>query len=197
MKTNSTISASSIRFKYFLSTLLLGLLLMFCGRAAAYEPVVLLEESRPAVVQEAGMLRGGVSLVDDLPQEFYGTWTVISVMENTNNPELFRVRSSDIWSLERNGDNITLLNPTNGAYATITVDEVSGQRAIFSRIKQEKDLTENEIVEITVQEDNFYGTDTIVMKQYKNGQRIKTDIVKYKVKGYKISGPTLKDIFAK
>jgi len=58
-------------------------------------------------------------------------------------------------------------------------------------------LAENEIVELTVEGDNFYGTDTIVMKYYKNAQRIKTDVVKYQVKGYKISGPTLTEIFAK
>lgn len=141
-------------------------------------------------------LKGGVSVVNDFPQEFYGTWTVISILEDTNRPLLFRKKSSDIWSFARNGDTITLSNPVNGASASITVNEVVDKTAVFTRMKEEDDETETETAQITVEEDNFYGTDTIIIKHFRNGIRIKTDIVKYKVTGYKISGPTLKHIFA-
>lgn len=145
---------------------------------------------------QPGVLSGGVTYTNDLPREFYGTWSVISELIETNRPELFRERSTDIWSFSRDGDMITLTNPVTGARASITVNEVVDKTATFTRTKEEEGLVETETPKITVEEDSFYGTDLIIMKHYRNGRRTKTNIVKYKVTGYKISGPTLKDIFA-
>ncbi len=150
----------------------------------------------PQFKKEKGMLVGGVAVTGDLPQEFYGTWTVVSMLVETNNPELFRMRSSDIWTFERTGDVITLSNPINGASASITVKEVKGKTATFTRVSEDETSYEIETPKITVEGDSFYGTDQIIIEHFKNGKRIKTDRVKYKVKGHKISGPTLKDIFA-
>lgn len=175
MKMNSKTSGSHIRYKIFCVMLLLFL---------------------AALPLRAEVLRGTVSVAKDLPGELYGTWTVLSILVDTNNPELFRMKSSDIWTFERNGDIITLSNPVNRATASITVTEVKGKTATFTRMKEEKNLVEVETPEITVEGDDFYGTDTIIMKHFKNGRLIKTDIVKYKIRGYKISGPTLKDLFA-
>jgi|GEM_PF-706938 len=144
-----------------------------------------------------GVLRGGVSVTQDLPKEFYGTWSVVSTLEETNNPELFRMRSSDIWTFNRTVDIITLSNPVSGASASITVTEVNNKTAIFTREQRDENIYEIEKAEITVEGDSFSGTDLIIIKHYRNGKRVKTDKVKYKVRGYKVSGPTLKDIFAR
>lgn len=133
----------------------------------------------------------------DLPEDFYGTWSVISTLIDTNNPGLFRHRSADIWTFERKGEVITLSNPVSGATASITVNEVEGNTATFTRTKDEPELKETETPKITVQGDYFSGTDTIIMKHFWHGQRIKTDIVKYKIEGFKLSGPTLHDMFTR
>jgi hypothetical protein len=158
------------------------------------EPVL---PKQQEVTVKDGVLKGGVSVSSDLPQEFYGTWSVVGILLDTNRPELFRMRSSDIWTFERKGDIVILSNPVSGASASITINEIRDKTAIFSRIKDEEDMYEVEKTEITVEEDSFSGTDVIITKYFKNGQRIRTDEVKYKVRGFKISGPTLKDIFAR
>lgn len=197
MRTNSTTFGSNIQYKFFAA--LLSVLLFACGVQAetiGTKPVELDLEGKPEVVFKGGVLQGGVAVANDLPQEFYGSWTVLSVRAETNNPEEFLLKSSDIWSFSRHNDIITLTNPINGASASITVEEVAGTTAIFTRRKKDDEYFEVETAEITVEGDSFYGTDTIIIKHFKNGIRIKTDIVKYNVRGLKISGPTLKDIFA-
>lgn len=156
-----------------------------------------LPAENPGFKKEKGVLVGGVSVTKDLPQAFYGTWTVLSELIETNNPVLFRKKSSDIWSFQRKNNVITLSNPVSGAIASITVTEVRNNTAVFTRVSRDNNVYEIETPEITVEGDSFYGTDTIIIKHFRKGDRVKTDKVKYKVKGYKISGPTLKDIFAK
>lgn len=144
-----------------------------------------------------GCLRGNVSVIQDLPEEFFGTWSIVSRLIDTTHPETFRMKSSDIWTFQRQDNVITLSNPVSGATASITINEVRGQTAVFSRKQEEKDEIETEIVEITVEGDKFSGTDLIVMEYLRNGIKTNTIRVKYKVTGYKISGPTLKNIFAR
>ena len=181
---NSRTSGLNTHFKLFcVMPLILPVLLVLCSKTISTEPV-------------NSVLRGSVAVEKDLPEEFYGTWSVISVLEDTNNPELFRKKSSDIWTFQRNGDTITLSNPVNRASASITVNEVKDKTATFTRLKKEDDYMETETPEITVEGDSFYGTDTIIMHYFENGRRVKTDVVKYKVTGRKLTGPALKDIFA-
>ena len=147
-------------------------------------------------VFENGCLKAGVSVTQDLPAEFYGTWSVVSILTDTNAPELFRMRSSDVWSFKRQGNYVTLSNPTTGATASITVNEVVGLTAVFSRTSDEDGIKETETVQITVEGDSFSGSDSIIMEHFRHGKKTYVDRVKYKVKGYKISGPVLKEIFA-
>ena len=70
------------------------------------------------------VLKGGISAVDMIPDEFYGTWSVISTRVETNNESFFKERTSDIWILQRTGNAITLTNPATLATSTISVDEV-------------------------------------------------------------------------
>lgn len=148
-------------------------------------------------VYNAGVLRGGVSVDKDLPEEFYGKWVVKSTLIDTNNPELFGPYSRDIWVFDRNGDTITLSNPLSGASASITVNEVAGKTAKFSRQRSKEDALEYETAQMTIEGDYFSGEDQQIIKHLSHGKIYKTDVVKYKVEGKKISGPALKDIFAK
>ncbi len=164
-----------------------------------FKEIILNEKPYQAqeIINEKGVLKGGISVSSDLPEEFYGTWSVVSTLVKTNNPELFRMRSADIWTFQRENDVITLSNPVSGATASITINEVHDKTAVFTRESRDNDSIETETPEITVKGNGFSGTDLIIIKYFRKGKRIKTDIVKYKVRGYKISDPTLKDIFAK
>ncbi len=196
---NTTTLVLNITKKIFYLILPLCLLISLTVSARAYQDNEIILQAEPVAEYEnnKGILVGGVSVTKDLPQEFYGTWSVVGVLEDTNRPELFKMRSSDIWTFGRKGDMITLSNPINGVSASITVNEVRGKTAFFSKEQRDEELYQIETPEITVEGDSFYGTDLIIMEHYKNGQLVKIDRVKYKVKGYKISGPTLNDIFAR
>lgn len=138
---------------------------------------------------KAEVLQGGVSAMDMLPDEFYGTWAVISTRIETNNEQLFKERTSDIWILQRVGDEITLTNPTTRATATISIDEVKDNKARFSRTSSNKYAQESESAEITINSDSFFGTDKLEMKKFSTDNKLlENNIVKYKLEGKKISG---------
>lgn len=144
----------------------------------------------------AEVLKGSVS-AGDFPEEFIGTWKVINTLEETNNPDLFLTKSTDLWVFERIGDTISLSNPITGASASITIKQIDGKTAVFERAKQTEDYYETETAQVTVEEDSFFGTDTIIMyTYYKNGRRVNIkDVVKYNIRGYKISGTAIKELF--
>ena len=48
---------------------------------------------------------------------------------------------------------------------------------------------------LTLQGDKFSGTDTILIKTFQNGKLIKEDYIEYQVKGTRISGVSIPDIF--
>ena len=147
--------------------------------------------------QKIKILNGNISINKDFPEEFYGKWIVKSTLIETNNPELFRSKSADIWEFDRNGETITLSNPVTGAIASITVNEVIGKKAKFTREHASLNNIETETPEVIVEGDSFSGEDKLIIKHLSQGKIYKTDVVKYRVEGKKISGPTLKDLFAK
>lgn len=142
-----------------------------------------------APIVHAEVLQGGVSAIDMLPSEFYGTWSVISTRIETNNEELFKERTSDIWILQRVGDEITLTNPTTRATATISIDEVKDNKAKFSRSGGNRFTQETESAEITINNDSFSGVDSLEMKKFSTDNKLlENNVVKYKLEGKKISG---------
>ena len=148
-------------------------------------------------LNQAGMLRGGVSVDKDLPEEIYGKWAVKSTLTETNNPELFNKESINIWGFERKGKIVTLSNPLVGITSSITVNEVTGKKAKFTREESSDDYKQTETTEITIEGESFYGEDKLIIKHLYKDKIYKSDVVKYKLKGRKISGSALKDLFAK
>lgn len=141
------------------------------------------------------ILQGGVTEVKELPKGFYGTWNVHSELISSNNPSIFRETSNDIWTFAKEGDLIVLQNPISGATAYITVDEVRNNQAKFRREKKSHKGKEIEQPEITLDGDSFYGTDSLLIEKYKNGETIEKNVVKYRIHGEKISGSKLSEIF--
>jgi len=178
-----------------MSSILLSYLFVSIISANMNKPIFL-NGDEPSMVPVNGVLSGTVTKSKELPQELYGTWSVSSAVIETNNPELYRKKGSDIWTLQRGQDIITLSNPVTGATASITVDEVKGNNAIFTRVNNNDKFREKERVNITVDEDRFYGSDTIETEYYKKGKYLYTSVVKYDVIGNKISGPAIKRIFS-
>ena len=134
------------------------------------------------------VIRGGVELSDRVPKGFFGTWKVTSVQTYTNNPMLFTERSTDYWNLSKEDDVITLSNPVSGAIASVTVKEVKNNQITFTRRKTESNENVTETPTLTLNGENFSGTDRIVIEKYKYGELISTDIVEYRIDAVKVSG---------
>ena len=139
---------------------------------------------------EHTVLTGKVTQVQELPSGMYGMWQVKGTLLETNDYTRYSTRSSDIWILRKDGNYVTLMNPQNGASATITVTAVEDNTATFVR-KQKTHVSNNsEQVTLTLQGDTFYGTDLIVTQDSYYGIT-QTSVARYRVNGVKISGQTL------
>ena len=144
----------------------------------------------------SAVLQGSVSMADQVPSGFFGTWKVFSVRVKTTNTEDFGEFGVDVWNLSRSGDVITLMNPVSGAQASIRVSEVNGDTVRFQKVSYDKDTETTETPIITLEGNNFYGIDKIVVKNYKNGSLFREDKVEYKVKAVKMSGASLPELFS-
>ena len=79
-----------------------------------------------AIASENYTLKSGISVLDNIPKQFYGTWRVTSELISTNNEAVFKQKNIDLWNISRTEDVITLDNPFSGAKASITIDEANG-----------------------------------------------------------------------
>ena len=142
----------------------------------------------------AQTLKGGVSH-DFIPKGFFGSWGVISKLENSNNPPAFNLQSKDIWTLSGYGNVLILENLESGAHSHITIKEksIDGKTLKFNRTKEIRTKTginkQYETVEFKLSGKNFSGTDNFVVEYYdRQNNLIKTDSAQYKIEGVKISG---------
>ena len=145
----------------------------------------------------AMVIEGNVSMSDKVPEELFGSWKVASVCTKATDKELIGTKSLDLWVLGRIGQVISLSNPLSGAKADISVNDVKGQTVKFEKRGLYPDEESVETPILTLQGDKFFGTDTIVIKTYRNGELIKEDYVEYQVRGTRISGFGIPDIFGK
>lgn len=143
----------------------------------------------------SAVIVGNVSMTDKVPNELYGDWKVVSYCIKSTNKEYFGATGVDIWTLKRNGDTITLINPISGARADVTVSDVKGRTIKFEKVSYHPEEESIETPILTLQGDNFTGVDKISIKTFKDGKLIKEDYVEYKVKGTKISGAPISGIF--
>ena len=146
----------------------------------------------PAFAQET-ILQGGVS-IDKVPKEFYGNWRVSSNLVSTNNEEVFKKTSVDLWNLSRKNDVITLENPFSGANASITIDEIKGNFIKFKKMGNYEKQKLTDIVKITLSKESFVGLNELKLDTISeiDGYVIKTQWAVYKLKGEKISGESIK-----
>lgn len=145
----------------------------------------------------AKLLLTGVSLEDSIPDNFYGSWEVTSKRLETNNPALFNAYSVDNWTFARQGKFVVISNPQNNASVTINIESVSGDKITFSRKTDKQGYIQKETCKIKLEDDTFYGTDTILFEHYKNNKIVMINVVKYNIVGRKISGSGLTNFFKK
>ena len=155
----------------------------------------LASEIKPIYV--SNVVRGSISMSDRVPSGFFGSWKVVSVRSKTNNSNMFAPYSVDVWNLSKENDVITLSNPVSGAKASILVSEVNGSTVMFEKVSYDTDEKSVETPILTLEGDNFYGIDKIVVKTYKDNQLVKEDSVEYKIKATKVSGAKIPDLFGK
>lgn len=158
-------------------------------------------EIKPVLIHNVNnvnkVIQSGISMSDRVPIGFFGTWKVVSVRSKTNNPSEFAPHSVDIWNLSKQNDVITLSNPVTGAKASISVSEVNGSTVRFEKVSYDVDEKSIETPILTLDGDNFYGIDKIVVNTYKNGSLIKSENVEYRLKAVKVAGAGISDLFGK
>lgn len=137
----------------------------------------------------AKVISGGISLTDKLPTEIFGSWKVSAIQTYTNNSNKYRyLPSIEYWNIYKNDNVLTLENPQSDARASVTVKEVVNNTVSFTRESKKVDSEITETPTITIIGENFFGTDKMVIKNYKNGELISTDVVEFTIRGQKTGG---------
>lgn len=114
--------------KIIISALLITFCSVFISVQKSYS-----DEVNTASVNQEYTLKAGVSVVEQVPNSFYGNWRVSATLEDTTSPQKFKPQSVDMWNLSREGDVINLCNPFTGASASITVSYVDNNIIKFSK----------------------------------------------------------------
>ena len=146
---------------------------------------------------KAQTLEGGVSLSDKVPKELFGAWKINAVCTRSTNRDYFDSVSVDVWIFSKIEDRILLTNPMSGATASIGVNEVNGNKVRFEKTTDLPDELSVETPILTINGDSFEGVDRIYIKTTRNGAPVKEDFIEYKVKGTKMSGVSLGEIFGR
>lgn len=134
-------------------------------------------------------LKAGVS-IDKVPKDFYGTWRVSSKLLSSNNDEIFKKSSVDLWNLSRAGNVITLDNPFSGAKASITISDLKDRAIKFKKIGDSEGKKLSDTVQLVLGKDTFKGINNIKLDTISeiDGRVIRTEWATYGLMGEKISG---------
>lgn len=141
--------------------------------------------------EEIKTLSAGVSLNAQVPLSLMGTWRVASVLKETDSPVNFKKNNIDIWNLSKSGDVITLSNPFTGATASIKVNYVSKNTVKFIREGYYDNQKLTDMVEITLNGDNFQGINILKLDTVKDDVVMKEKTATYILRGEKISGTSI------
>lgn len=150
-----------------------------------------------AIPSAGVVLKAGISLSDKVPKGFFGSWKITSVMTYSNNDKIFNEITTDYWNLSKHGDVITLSNPFSGAESSVKVEEVAGNQIKFTHITQNSNAKMIETPVLTLNGENFYGTDKIIIERYKYGTKVSTDVVIYKITATKLNGSSLNELLSR
>lgn len=157
--------------------------------------IILLTGSITVFAQDNIVLKAGISMINAVPKQFFGTWSVQSTQISTNSPKTFAKTSLDLWNLRRSGNVIELRNPVTSAVAEIYLEDVTDSEITFTHYEKEGYTRVKDTVRLKLDGNSFTGTNeltlhTIRYDEYKKKyEDIKT--ATYELKGSKVSGTGL------
>ena len=97
--------------------------------------ILFLTSSITVFAQDSIVLKAGVSKINSVPKQFFGTWQVKSTLVTTDSPKNFKPSSADMWNLRRSGNVIELRNPMTGAVAEIYLNDVNNNDITFTHVR--------------------------------------------------------------
>ena len=156
--------------------------------------IIFLTGSITVSAQEGYVLKAKISMINAVPKQFFGTWSVQSVQVSTDSPKTFSKSSLDLWNLRRSGNVIELRNPMTGAVAEIYLNDVNNNDITFSHEQKEENMKLTDTVKLRLNGNTFTGTNELTLKQkkiYGDQYEIVTKTAKYKIEGQKISGTSI------
>ncbi len=156
--------------------------------------IIFLTSSITVFAQDSIVLKAGISKINSVPKQFFGTWQVKSTLITTDSPKNFKPSSADMWNLRRSGNVIELRNPMTGAVAEIYLNDVNNNNITFSHEKKEENMKLTDTVKLRLNGNTFTGTNELTLKQkkiYGDQYEIVTKTAKYKIEGQKISGTSI------
>lgn len=156
--------------------------------------VIFLTSSITVFAQDSIVLKAGISKINSVPKQFFGTWQVKSTLITTDSPKNFKPSSADMWNLRRSGNVIELRNPMTGAVAEIYLNDVNNNNITFSHEQKEENMKLTDTVKLRLNGNTFTGTNELTLKQkkiYGDQYEIITKTAKYKIEGQKISGTSI------
>lgn len=156
--------------------------------------IILMFASTGAFAEKSYTLKAGIAMIDRVPKELYGTWRVKSTLVTTNNEQIFKKSTVDLWNLSRVGNVITLDNPFTGAKASVVIDEVRDKVIKFKKIGDYDGKKLSDVVQLELSGDRFSGENSLKLDTLSDIDKsvIKTDKATYKLSGEKISGASVK-----
>ncbi len=143
--------------------------------------------------ESSNVFKAGVSIVEQIPPAFFGTWRVASTLTDTDSPTTFKKSNIDIWNLSKEGDVVKLSNPFSGAIASITLNYARQDAIKFSKKHNYDGKVLTDTVELNLNEKSFSGVNTIILETLSdiNNSVIKTEKATYTLKGEKIAGESI------
>ena len=141
------------------------------------------------VQAQENVFQVGISMIEKVPQNFFGTWRVKSVLLDTNSPANFKKKNLDIWNLSRSGNVINLRNPFSGAEASVTLSYAGNNEVCFTKTSNYEGKRLTDTVKIVIDGNTFSGENRILLETLSNVDNsvLKTAEAVYSLSGEKIA----------
>lgn len=123
-----------------------------------------------------------------LPLAMYGQWSLVGTLISSNDGES-PPTTTDIWILDRHGDDVVITNPANGAMAIVNVTDVHDNSAtIYRQLSAPRGFESDETIEMRVNGDLLTGKEVRKIRKIRNGVAVKEYFSLYQFQAQRISG---------
>ena len=141
----------------------------------------------PAIAET---FEAGVSKIDMVPDDFFGSWRVVAKIDKQSGSVYFKPNTVDLWNLSKHGNVINLNNPFTGASGSVTLEHVEGNIIRFTQVGDYDNKKLTDTVDLKLNGDTFTGINSLKLETYStyDNSLLKTDTALYILKGEKISG---------